>query len=182
MAGWSPQQPVSKVLQRGQLAKHFEYLKLAKRIAAIVSPVCEHARLGVPITPDCLKISRQLVRNPAYDGYEIDLEEDPRQLYQEKIVLQIGLPNNACITKFKQFQPSVAAALAQRGFGALVVQPVLDNCGHHPAEFLTTEPGKPIGGAGAYEGAKALSERLPDESPLKESMRRLAESLQKHKR
>lgn len=182
MSGWSPQQPISKIMQRGALAKHFEHLRLAKRIAAIINPVCEAAKFGIPVTADCLRISLQQVRTAEANSYSMDAEEDPRMLSRETIVVQVGLPNNAAIARFKQILPSVVLALSRRGFGALQVKPVLDNCGHHPAEFLMTAPGAPIGGEGACEGARDLAKRLPEDSPLKASMQRLAESLEKHKR
>lgn len=182
MSGWSPQQPISKIMQRGSLAKHFEYLRIAKRIAAIINPACQEAKFGIPITADCLRISLQQVRAADTDAYAIDIDEDPRSLYRETIVVQVGLPNNSAITRFKQILPTVTAALSRHGFGALQVKPVLDDCGHHPAPFLSTETGPAIGGPGAREGAKALAERLPETSPLKASMKRLAESLEKHGR
>ena len=37
-----------------------------------------------------------------------------------------------------------------------------------------------IGGPGAVEGAKELSERLPESSPLKEAMAKLAATLEEH--
>lgn len=177
----SPQKPVSNLLQRGTLAKHFESLKLAKRIAAIIAPVCEQATLGVTITPDCLRISVKQVRVKDKNPYEVSLDEDPREQFLDTLVLEVGLPNTACVTRFKQFLPSVKNVLAQRGFGALEVRPKLDENGHHPVPFLSTERGKPIGGKGAYEGAKDLSERLPEDSPLKASMEKLAESLRRAK-
>lgn len=38
------------------------------------------------------------------------------------------------------------------------VKPVIDRCGLHPQPFLFTESGPAIGGPGAVEGAKELSE------------------------
>ena len=52
--------------------------------------------------------------------------------------------------------------------------------GLHPQQFLFTETGPAIGGPGAVEGAKELSDRLPESSPLKEAMAKLAATLEEH--
>lgn len=78
------------------------------------------------------------------------------------------------------FQPSVEKALAEKGFGAMQVKAVIDRSGLHPQPFLFTESGPAIGGPGAVEGAKELSDRLPESSPLKEAMAKLAASLEEH--
>ncbi len=59
-------------------------------------------------------------------------------------------------------------------------KPVIDRCGLHPQPFLFTESGPAIGGPGAVEGAKELADRLPESSPLKEAMVKLAATLQEH--
>lgn len=162
------------------MAKHFGFLKLAKRLAAVIDPVCQNYKLGASVTPDCLRVSVQQVRIKDENPYEIDPDEDPRDLIKEVLFLEVGLPNPLFIRRFTMFQPSVEKALAEKGFGAMKVKPVIDRCGLHPQPFLFTESGPSIGGRGAVEGAKALSDRLPENSPLKEAMAKLAASLEEH--
>lgn len=176
----SAQKPISKVLQRGTLAKHFGFLKLAKRLAAVIDPVCQSYKLGASVTPDCLRLTVQQVRIKDENPYDIDPDEDPRDLIKEVLLLEIGLPNPLFVRRFTMFQPSVEKALAEKGFGAMKVKPVIDRCGLHPQPFLFTESGPAIGGPGAVEGAKELSDRLPESSPLKEAMAKLAASLEEH--
>ena len=163
----SAQKPISKVLQRGSLAKHFGFLKLAKRLAAVIDPVCQSYKLGASVTPDCLRLTVQQVRIKDENPYDIDPDEDPRDLIKEVLLLEIGLPNPLFVRRFTMFQPSVEKALAEKGFGAMKVKPVIDRCGLHPQQFLFTETGPAIGGPGAVEGAKELSDRLPESSPLR---------------
>lgn len=162
------------------MAKHFGFLKLAKRLAAVIDPVCQSYKLGASVTPDCLRVSVQQVRIKDENPYEIDPDEDPRDLIKEVLFLEVGLPNPLFIRRFTMFQPSVEKALAEKGFGAMKVKPVIDRCGLHPQPFLFTESGPSIGGPDAVEGAKALSDRLPENSPLKEAMAKLAASLEEH--
>ena len=89
----SAQKPISKVLQKGSLAKHFGFLKLAKRLAAVIDPVCQGYKLGASDTPDCLRITVQQVRIKDENPYDIDPDEDPRDLIKEVLLLEIGLPN-----------------------------------------------------------------------------------------
>lgn len=176
----SAQKPISKVLQKGSLAKHFGFLKLAKRLAAVIDPVCQSYKLGASVTPDCLRLTVQQVRIKDENPYDIDPDEDPRDLIKEVLLLEIGLPNPLFVRRFTMFQPSVEKALAEKGFGAMKVKPVIDRCGLHPQQFLFTETGPAIGGSGAVEGAKELSDRLPESSPLKEAMAKLAATLEEH--
>lgn len=176
----SAQKPISKVLQRGSLAKHFGFLRLAKRLAAVIDPVCQSYKLGASVTPDCLRLSVQQVRIKDENPYDIDPDEDPRDLIKEVLLLEVGLPNPLFVRRFTMFQPSVEKALAEKGFGAMQVKAVIDRCGLHPQPFLFTESGPAIGGPGAVEGAKELSDRLPESSPLKEAMAKLAASLEEH--
>ncbi len=209
------------------MAKHFGFLKLAKRLAAVIDPVCQSYKLGASVTPDCLRLTVQQVRIKDENPYDIDPDEDPRDLIKEVLLLEIGLPNPLFVRRFTMFQPSVEKALAEKGFGAMKVKPVIDRCGLHPQPFLFTESGpaiggpgavegakelalaekgfgamkvKPvidrcglhpqpflftesgpaIGGPGAVEGAKELADRLPESSPLKEAMAKLAATLQEH--
>ena len=152
------------------MAKHFGFLKLAKRLAAVIDPVCQSYKLGASVTPDCLRLTVQQVR----------IKDDPRDLIKEVLLLEIGLPNPLFVRRFTMFQPSVEKALAEKGFGAMKVKPVIDRCGLHPQPFLFTESGPAIGGPGAVEGAKELADRLPESSPLKEAMAKLAATLQEH--
>ena len=96
------------------------------------------------------------------------------------LLLEVGLPNPLFVRRFTMFQPSVEKALAEKGFGAMQVKAVIDRSGLHPQPFLFTESGPAIGGPGAVEGAKELSDRLPESSPLKEAMAKLAASLEEH--
>ena len=171
----SAQKPISKVLQRGSLAKHFGFLRLAKRLAAVIDPVCQSYKLGASVTPDCLRLSVQQVRIKDENPYDIDPDEDPRDLIKEVLLLEVGLPNPLFVRRFTMFQPSVEKALAEKGFGAMQVKAVIDRSGLHPQPFLFTESGP-----GAVEGAKELSDRLPESSPLKEAMAKLAASLEEH--
>lgn len=176
----SAQKPISKVLQRGSLAKHFGFLKLARRLAAVIDPVCQNYKLGASVTPDCLRLSVRQVRIKDENPYAINPDEDPRDLIKEVLLLEVGLPNPLFVRRFTMFQPSVEKALAEKGFGAMKVKPVIDRCGLHPQPFLFTETGPSIGGPGAVEGAKELSDRLPESSPLKEAMAKLAATLEEH--
>ena len=154
------------------MAKHFGFLKLAKRLAAVIDPVCQSYKLGASVTPDCLRLTVQQVRIKDENPYDIDPDE--------VLLLEIGLPNPLFVRRFTMFQPSVEKALAEKGFGAMKVKPVIDRCGLHPQPFLFTESGPAIGGPGAVEGAKELADRLPESSPLKEAMAKLAATLQEH--
>ena len=154
------------------MAKHFGFLKLAKRLAAVIDPVCQSYKLGASVTPDCLRLTVQQVRIKDENPYDIDPDE--------VLLLEIGLPNPLFFFFFTMFQPSVEKALAEKGFGAMKVKPVIDRCGLHPQPFLFTESGPAIGGPGAVEGAKELADRLPESSPLKEAMAKLAATLQEH--
>ena len=87
----SAQKPISKVLQRGSLAKHFGFLRLAKRLAAVIDPVCQSYKLGASVTPDCLRLSVQQVRIKDENPYDIDPDEDPRDLIIEVLLLEVGL-------------------------------------------------------------------------------------------
>ncbi|WP_370858341.1 orotate phosphoribosyltransferase [Parasutterella sp.] len=151
------------------MAKHFGFLKLAKRLAAVIDPVCQSYKLGASVTPDCLRLTVQQVRIKDENPYDIDPDEDPRDLIKEVLLLEIGLPNPLFVRRFTMFQPSVEKALAEKGFGAMKVKPVIDRCGLHPQQFLFTETGPAIGGPGAVEGAKELSDRLPGELSFKGS-------------
>ena len=110
----SAQKPISKVLQKGSLAKHFGFLKLAKRLAAVIDPVCQGYKLGASVTPDCLRITVQQVRIKDENPYDIDPDEDPRDLIKEVLLLEIGLPNPLFVRRFTMFQPSVEKALAEK--------------------------------------------------------------------
>ena len=127
----SAQKPISKVLQRGSLAKHFGFLRLAKRLAAVIDPVCQSYKLGASVTPDCLRLSVQQVRIKDENPYDIDPDEDPRDLIKEVLLLEVGLPNPLFVRRFTMFQPSVEKALAEKGFGAMQVKAVIDRCGLH---------------------------------------------------
>ena len=132
------------------MAKHFGFLKLAKRLAAVIDPVCQSYKLGASVTPDCLRLTVQQVRIKDENPYDIDPDEDPRDLIKEVLLLEIGLPNPLFVRRL------------------------------HPQPFLFTESGPAIGGPGAVEGAKELADRLPERSPLKEAMVKLAATLQEH--
>ena len=49
---WSPQQPLRNVMQKGALYRQFENMRAAKKIAAVIAPMCDDLRLGVPIEPN----------------------------------------------------------------------------------------------------------------------------------
>ena len=124
--------------------------------------------------------SRPTVYDSLFSKFELNPDEDPRDLIKEVLLLEVGLPNPLFVRRFTMFQPSVEKALAEKGFGAMQVKAVIDRCGLHPQPFLFTESGPAIGGPGAVEGAKELSDRLPESSPLKEAMAKLAASLEEH--
>ena len=46
---WSPQQPLRNVMQKGALYRQFENMRAAKKIAAVIAPMCDDLRLGVPM-------------------------------------------------------------------------------------------------------------------------------------
>ena len=67
--------------------------------------------------------------------------------------------------------------MAMRGLGAVKLAAVLDVSPPPPKPFLHTEMHPRLSGKEAAEGAKELAERLPESSPLKAEMERLAASL-----
>ena len=97
------------------------------------------------------------------------------------LLLEVGLPKSAFfVRRFTMFQPSVEKALAEKRLRRYASQGRDRQMRAAPAAVLFTESGPAIGGPGAVEGAKELSERLPESSPLKEAMAKLAATLEEH--
>ena len=176
---WSPQQPLSSVMKRGALYKQFEGIRMSKRIAAIIDPLCRQMMLGVPITPDRIQVKVKQVRPRDQDPYA--LNEDGMLLNQvvEKVTAEVSLPGQAMLAKFKQMLPSLHQYMATRGFGAVTLVPVVDTNNTPPNTFLHTEIFPKIGDPEAAKGAEELAKKLRDDSPLKKQMELLAESMKK---
>lgn len=174
---WSPQQPLRNVMQKGALYRQFENMRAAKKIAAMIAPMCDDLRLGVPIEPNMIRVSVKRVRIEDADPYALNYETDALSQVREEVRAEVSLPSNAMITKFKQILPTLQNYMAMRGLGAVKLAAVLDVSPPPPKPFLRTEMHPRLSGKEASEGARELAERLPKSSPLKAEMQRLAESL-----
>lgn len=174
---WSPQQPLRNVMQKGALYRQFENMRAAKKIAAVIAPMCDDLRLGVPIKPDMIRVAVKRVRIEDADPYALNYETDALTQVREEVRAEVLLPSNAMITKFKQILPTLQNYMAMRGLGAVKLAAVLDVSPPPSKPFLHTVMHPRLSSKEASEGAKELAERLPESSPLKAEMERLAASL-----
>lgn len=108
-------------LQKGNLGSSVQCVNLASRIPAIINPVCQQYRLGVEITGAECFIETKTIRLPDEDVYGIDPNEDPNANIKKVVVLNLILPDNSCLARLKQIEPSIKSALQARGIVSLEI-------------------------------------------------------------